>query len=838
MSFLNNVVLPNSSGNSKSNSASTGSFLSNVVLPKDQNQADKIAQLQQEASQATRDATRANSSKGIFKATIADLGHKVVNVPIDFVHSLWTTYQQTPEKLAQDVQAGAQDFTTAATKGGIAGTPAALKGFAKAGGRTAGDAAIAIFAPISSAIGALLNASGGQKLTDATGQVIADKSGITNLPAFQQFALNHPNAGEDFNRILTLFLSKGEKGQIDPLRINKESQNFASNLLDQAKKETPATKVPVKTTTPEAQPVKISTPTTRHAEYAKSQGYEPITSPEQLPSIQMGSKPKSTLPTIQIGENPRTGKVVSGDYTYEPIKQPVVKGGFLDNVVAPKEAAKTVAPKNFSKAEFQFQPNGDTSNYIQTYDNYIKSGDIPAAEVYKDVTGKIYQPKVAQQILDDAQRALIEENVPNAEELGKQLASKVDVNNMTPDSILKAGQEIIKEAQGKITTSSPQGTQLLETSKIDLSQYYPSLKKSLPLSDAEFATISKENPGLVEMVRNGTAEPIPVRLAADGNYEPNADGATRLIIAKHLGIDKIPVIFENGQAPVVDTTVPKSGTLETNRAPSVLQITDVKTGESTMQAVRPEDFNKVKDLIDTGNKNKAQALQDATGKSYHLTATPETRMINAGIKPISGYFDPESVTRITEGTRPLKPIGEGDIRTSRLAANVEANAIEKKLSTGFGDLPQYRQMNLANQAQKAIEFLNTDPEHALNVALGKELPPNGLIPETIFTAVEDRALKAGDTETLLKLGTESSLSTEATAMGQRIRALGERSQDSPVRMIQEVQKARETAVEKSLGKKVKEAKQATVDEIKTQIKKNLPKKQNWSDFIESIQCGY
>ena len=63
--------------------------------------------------------------------------------------------------------------------------------------------------------------------------------------------------------------------------------------------------------------VDLTTPKTKQAKYAKSQGYEPYIPNEKLPTIEMGAKPKSTLPTIDISE-PKP-MIVKGDMTYEPL---------------------------------------------------------------------------------------------------------------------------------------------------------------------------------------------------------------------------------------------------------------------------------------------------------------------------------------------------------------------------------------------------------------------------------------------------------------------------------------------------------------------------------------
>ena len=111
-------------------------------------------------------------------------------------------------KLKADIEAGAKDIE----EGKI------LKGVAKAGLRTAGDIASLIFAPI----GAAIQATGFNKLTDYLGEKIAETApleAITDIPMVQNFALTHPNAEEDFNRALMLMLAGLDRNKIEPSTI-------------------------------------------------------------------------------------------------------------------------------------------------------------------------------------------------------------------------------------------------------------------------------------------------------------------------------------------------------------------------------------------------------------------------------------------------------------------------------------------------------------------------------------------------------------------------------------------------------------------------------------------
>ena len=180
-------------------------------------------------------------------------------------------------------------------------------------------------------------------------------------------------------------------------------------------------------------------------------------------------------------------------------------------------------------------------------------------------------------------------------------------------------------------------------------------------------------------------------------------------------------------------------------------------------------------------------------------------------------------------SKPLSPVGTGKTYESGLARGVEEMAIEKNLTQGFGDLPAYQRVNMREQARLAKEFIRNNPDRALEIALGRQLPPSGILPESIFIGVESRALKSGDVTTLRSLATESGLALEATAMGQRIRTLAERNPDSPVSAMSEIRKAREERVVDPIKSK---------ERIKTEIKKEIkkPSKEDWSSFVDELVC--
>jgi len=138
---------------------------------------------------------------------------------------------------------------------------------------------------------------------------------------------------------------------------------------------------------------------------------------------------------------------------------------------------------------------------------------------------------------------------------------------------------------------------------------------------------------------------------------------------------------------------------------------------------------------------------------------------------------------------------------------------------------------MKEQAEKVSELIANDYEKAKRIALGDETPPADLLPESVFIGVENKALEDNDIDLIRQLALSSRVS-EATAMGQRIRALAERDPDSMMRYLNDLTKSREEALKRKTGKS---AKQAVKDET-AKIKKEVSNSYDWGAFIKSIEC--
>lgn len=142
-----------------------------------------------------------NSILGKTNQVVPDIAKKTIDI-----------WKDTLQKIPKDIKEGATDIQ----KGGILNT---IKGVAKGMGRTAADAAGAIFAPISATVGEVMDKTGMQSGLEHVSKWLVDKSGIADQKWFQNYAIQHPNAEEDFNRGLTLIMAKGEKGEINPQQM-------------------------------------------------------------------------------------------------------------------------------------------------------------------------------------------------------------------------------------------------------------------------------------------------------------------------------------------------------------------------------------------------------------------------------------------------------------------------------------------------------------------------------------------------------------------------------------------------------------------------------------------
>jgi hypothetical protein len=283
------------------------------------------------------------------------------------------------------------------------------------------------------------------------------------------------------------------------------------------------------------------------------------------------------------------------------------------------------------------------------------------------------------------------------------------------------------------------------------------------------------------------------------------------------------------------TSAPEGATQETAQLAAALRPSRFR-GHGTDELVQIA--RSARETID-----RAQSVIDAEGGQTAAVTTAEKAVTraNSTLAQVEREFALRGVTgeqlaqRIAgeEPARGLTPIeGTGETKTRGLAAGIEEKAIANKIDVAFGDLPQYRVMSIADQAEKAAALLRDDPALALEIAKGNAQPPRGLDlhPESVLVAVENKAIADGDVATLRDLAT-SKLTGEGTTMGQRIRLLGERDADSPVSAIQDIIKKRTGGAENAAR-----ATEAELTRVRGHLAAASIEKDQWAEFVNSLKC--
>lgn len=217
---------------------------------------------------------------------------------------------------------------------------------------------------------------------------------------------------------------------------------------------------------------------------------------------------------------------------------------------------------------------------------------------------------------------------------------------------------------------------------------------------------------------------------------------------------------------------------------------------------------------------------------------PKAEPIEAAPQPTAEGKQPagegaKTTIRTVPGLRPIE--GTGELKTRGLAQSAEASAIGKGLVETFGDLPEYRTVDFDAMLEKVAQYAKERPEDAMEIAMGRKAAPKGTLPNAFFVAVKDAAEKAGDVDTARELATNSKLLEQATTKGQDIAILARIDKSSPTGAMLDVQKAREADLARRSD--VKDVTDATVKEIKTEIKNAASRSEAWSQFVNSILCA-
>lgn len=188
----------------------------------------------------------------------------------------------------------------------------------------------------------------------------------------------------------------------------------------------------------------------------------------------------------------------------------------------------------------------------------------------------------------------------------------------------------------------------------------------------------------------------------------------------------------------------------------------------------------------------------------------------------------------------VRPFEAPEVKTTKLSSDLADELAKSGITPNKAEMATYKTEEnfMKHQADRALKLITENPEQAKRVAMGEEDAPTGLKNESVFKALGKIAREKGDIQTILDLS-RSKVATEASIKGQDIKSLdvGDHVND-PVKILQDVKKAREVKVEETTKKTVVKAKKAVVDEISSEINKLKPTKQTWSELVDQIKCNY
>jgi hypothetical protein len=222
---------------------------------------------------------------------------------------------------------------------------------------------------------------------------------------------------------------------------------------------------------------------------------------------------------------------------------------------------------------------------------------------------------------------------------------------------------------------------------------------------------------------------------------------------------------------------------------------------------------------------------DNVESTRSVVETPEAIALKSVARP-----SPSDGTNLT----PLRALdGSAEQGVSRLGKSVQEKAIENKIisrvESDVEDLPTYTKANMKQQAEYSNELIKTNPQEAIDIAMGRKSPPDHVLPQMVFNAVEEHAKKIGGEAggKLLKDLARSRQVSNLTTMAQNVRAAAEREPHSPVTLMNDLRTTRAQQMEKR-GKKISKEEQADRKIIKAARPK--VKKETWDSFIKELEC--
>ena len=280
---------------------------------------------------------------------------------------------------------------------------------------------------------------------------------------------------------------------------------------------------------------------------------------------------------------------------------------------------------------------------------------------------------------------------------------------------------------------------------------------------------------------------------------------------KGTAFGRIRVKLKNGEIKSVEVSDIRNQTVTDAEVMAYIKDQAMKTLEN---GVYGDEFKKA--LNESPNEQKVAGETKKTIEIVKKERKTEVNIEKAGSEPIQ------------------RPTGKG---TSKIGESIARKAIEQKLEDSYKGTAEYEKINIKDQAERVQKLINSDLEQAKRIMTGEEALPDGMRVLAFIKGMEEYALKSGDPEIAFELA-NSPLISETSLFAQEMRLARERSPDSATARLQEVKKARLAEAQKLLrrGETVEGNTKKALGELRDEVKKSRPKKEDWSSFIESIKC--
>lgn len=272
-----------------------------------------------------------------------------------------------------------------------------------------------------------------------------------------------------------------------------------------------------------------------------------------------------------------------------------------------------------------------------------------------------------------------------------------------------------------------------------------------------------------------------------------------------------------------------------------IELPKIKSPES-LELQRQADLEpKVKESsAETERKIKASSAEVGRQEDVEVPISG----LQAGAKPPKpGSSSGENGVQVVESQSAKPIIGKGVVseppvqsapaeppkgKPSKVGVDIEARAIADELTKGFEGTAEYDPITFKEQGQKVAELLDSDLAKAKRIMNGAERLPEDMRGSALIKGLERRARASDDIELLRDLA-KSPLTSETSRHAQELGLLRDNEPYSPVKLMQEVQRAR--------GKGIKpETNEQVINSIKAEVKKTISKPKDWKSFIDGLIC--